>query len=276
MDLGSANGELLAALVLALVAGGLIAGFLAGLLGIGGGGVLVPVLYETFAFLDVPETVRMQMVLGTSFAIIVPTAIRSFRGHLARGAVEVPAIRRLGPFVFAGVLAGIVLVSVASGAALKWVWIVCAFAIAIKMALGREDWRLADDVPDTPLVAVAAFAIGVVSTLMSIGGGMFLVSLFTLCGWPILKAVATSSGFGPIIALPGLIGYIWAGWGAADLPPLSLGYVSVIGAAIVVPASVLAAPLGVRAAHGISRRKLELAFALFLTAVAIRLLISVL
>lgn len=275
MDLGVPNGEL-AALVLALIAGGLATGFLAGLLGIGGGGVLVPVLYETFTFLDVPESIRMQMVLGTSFAVIVPTAIQSFRGHLARGAAEVPVIRRLGPFVLAGVVAGIALVSVVSGTALKWVWIVCAFAIALKMALGRDDWRLADDVPATALVSAAAFAIGLVSTLMSIGGGMFLVTLFTLCGWSILRSVATSSGFGPLIAVPGLLGYIWAGWGVPDLPPLSLGYVSVIGAAIIIPASVLAAPLGVRAAHGISRRKLEIAFAVFLTLVALRLLISML
>lgn len=275
MDIALANGELLV-LVLALIASGLLTGFLAGLLGIGGGGVLVPVLYETFTFLDVPESVRMQLVLGTSFAVIVPTAIQSFRGHLARGAADVPVIRRLGPYVFAGVLAGIALVSVVSGTALKWVWIVCAFAIALKMALGREDWRLADDVPASPVVSAAAFAIGVVSTLMSIGGGMLLVTLFTLCGWPILKAVATSSGFGPLIAVPGLLGYIWAGWGAPDLPPLSLGYVSMIGALIIIPASVLTAPLGVRAAHGISRRKLEIAFAVFLTLVATRLLISVL
>lgn len=275
MEIGLANGEL-ALLALALVAGGLVTGFLAGLLGIGGGGVLVPVLYETFTVLDVPETVRMQLVLGTSFAVIVPTAIQSFRSHLARGAVNVPVIRRLGPYVFAGVVSGIALVSVVSGAALKWVWIVCALAIAMKMVLGREDWRLADDVPNTPLVSTAAFAVGLVSTLMSIGGGMFLVSLFTLCGWPILKAVATSSGFGPVIAVPGLLGYIWVGWGAADLPPLSLGYASIIGAAIIIPASVLSAPLGVRAAHGISRRKLELAFAAFLTLVALRLLISLL
>lgn len=273
MDFGLASGELVL-LALVLVAGGVIAGFLAGLLGIGGGGVLVPVLYEIFSLIDVPETIRMQMVLGTSFAIIVPTALQSFRGHLARGSVDVSIIRRLGPWVFAGVVSGIALVSIVSGHALKWVWIVCALAIACKMALGREDWRLADDVPKSPLVSLAAFSIGLLSTLMSIGGGMFMVSLLTLCGWPILKAVATSSGFGPIIAVPGLLGYIWAGWGAADLPPLSLGYVSMIGAALVVPASVLSAPLGVRAAHGISRRKLEIAFAVFLAAVALRLLAS--
>jgi uncharacterized membrane protein YfcA len=275
MDLSLANGEL-AWLVAALIAGGLATGFLAGLLGIGGGGILVPVLYEVFTFLDVPDEIRMHMVLGTSFAVIVPTALSSFRSHLARGAVETSVVRRLGPYVVAGVLIGIALVSSVSSAALKWVWIVCGAALALKMALGREDWRIADDVPDNGRVRLAAFAIGLVSTLMSIGGGMFLVSLFTLCGWPILKAVATSSAFGPLIAVPGLAGYIWAGWGNPLLPPVSLGFVSAIGAAIIIPASVVAAPLGVRVAHGMSRRGLEIAFAAFLAAVSLRLLVSAL
>ncbi|HEX2842897.1 sulfite exporter TauE/SafE family protein [Hyphomicrobium sp.] len=275
MLLGLANGDL-AWLVLALLVGGVVTGFLAGLLGIGGGGILVPVLYETFTFLQVPDDIRMQMVLGTSFAVIVPTAISSFRGHLAKGAVDTAVLKRLGPFVVAGVLAGVVLVSSVSGAALKWVWVVCGSLLAIKMALGREDWRIADDVPDNALVRLTAFVIGVISTLMSIGGGMFLVTLFTLCGWSILKAVATSSGFGPLIAVPGLLGYIYAGWGNSELPPFSLGYISVLGAAIIIPMSVLAAPLGVRLAHGLPRRKLELAFAAFLAIVATRLLISLL
>ncbi|MCC7253471.1 sulfite exporter TauE/SafE family protein [Hyphomicrobium sp.] len=268
-----ANGDLVW-LVLALLAGGVMTGFLAGLLGIGGGGVLVPVLFETFTFLQVPDSVRMHLVLGTSFAVIVPTAISSFRAHLKKGAVDTAVVRRLAPFIVAGVLAGIALVSSVNGTVLKWVWIVCGSFIAIKMALGRDDWRISNDVPDNAAIRVAAFAIGLVSTLMSIGGGMFLVSLFTLCGWSILKAVATSSGFGPLIAIPGLLGYVWAGWGNPELPPFSLGYVNVLGAAIIMSASVLAAPLGVRVAHGISRRKLELAFAVFLALVALRLLVS--
>lgn len=275
MPFDLADGALLW-LVLALLAGGLVTGFLAGLLGIGGGGILVPILFEVFTFLHVPDAVRMHMVLGTSFAVIVPTAISSFRSHLAKGSVGTAVLRRLAPFVVAGVLAGIALVSFVSGGALKWVWIVCGSLLAVKMALGREDWRIADAVPDNALIRFAAFAIGLVSTLMSIGGGMFLVTLFTLCGWPILRAVATSSGFGPLIAVPGLVGYIWAGWGHPELPPLSLGFVSLIGAAIIIPASVLTAPLGVRVAHGISRRALELAFAAFLALVAARLLISAL
>jgi uncharacterized membrane protein YfcA len=264
----------LAWLAVALVAAGLVTGFLAGLLGIGGGGVLVPVLFETFGFIGVPEEIRMQMVLGTSFAIIVPTTWRSFTSHRARGASDLTVVKRLGPFIVAGVLAGVLLVSVVSGTILKVLWIVCATTLATKMALGREEWRLGETLPSTRAIDAAAFAIGVVSTLMSIGGGMFVVTLLTLYGMPLLNAVATSSGVGPLIAIPGMLGYIWAGWDNPLVPPLSLGYVSVIGAALVIPASVLAAPYGVRAAHGMSRRTLELAFAAFLALVALRLLVS--
>jgi uncharacterized protein len=217
----------------------------------------------------------MHMVLGTSFAVIVPTALRSFRGHLAKGAVDTNLLRSIGPFVVAGVVVGAAFVSSASGTALKWVWIVCGSLLAVKMALGRDDWRLGNDLPGRGVMQGIAFAIGLVSTLMSIGGGMFFVSVLTLYGRSILSAVATSSGLGPMIAVPGLIGYIWAGWNASDLPPFSLGYVSLLSAALIIPTSVLAAPYGVRTAHGISKRKLELAFAAFLALIALRLLISI-
>lgn len=263
-------------LVAALIGAGLVTGFLAGLLGIGGGGVLVPILFETFGFIGVPEEVRMHMVLGTSFAVIVPTTWRSFTSHRARGAADLAVLKRLGPYIVAGVMAGVLLVSVASGTNLKVLWIVCATTLAAKMALGRDEWRLGDKLPSSRAIEAAAFVIGTVSTLMSIGGGMFVVTLLTLYGMPLLNAVATSSGVGPLIAIPGMLGYIWAGWGNPLTPPLSLGYVSLLGAAIIIPASVIAAPYGVRAAHDMSRRTLELAFAAFLFLVALRLAISLL
>jgi uncharacterized membrane protein YfcA len=275
MDPALVNGEL-AWLVAALFVAGGVTGFLAGLLGIGGGGILVPVIFETFTFLDVPDSIRMHMTLGTTFAVIVPTAISSFRAHYKKGAVDTTALRRLGPFVVAGVLAGAALLSSVSSAALKWVWIVCGTTFALKMALGRDDWRITNELPNNVLVWLIAFVIGLLSTLMSIGGAMFLVTLFTLCGWPLIKAVATTSGFGLLIAIPGLLGYVWAGWGNLELPPVSLGFVSVLGALIIIPASVLTAPIGVRVAHGLPRRKLELAFAAFLAVVAMRLLFSML
>jgi uncharacterized membrane protein YfcA len=167
-------------------------------------------------------------------------------------------------------------VKVSSGDVLKWVWVVAAGLIAIKMAFGREDWRLADYLPPSPWPQLGALLIGIVSTLMSIGGATFVVPLLTLYGQSIITAVSTASGVGPLIALPGVIGFAWAGWDASGLPPLSIGYVNLLGMAIVAPLSVWAAPYGVRLAHRIPRRTLELAFAAFLASISIRFLIDLL
>lgn len=275
MEIGLPASEL-ALLIVALLVAGVVAGFLAGLLGIGGGGVLVPVLYEVFRVLDVDESVRMHLVLGTTLAIILPTSLKSFAGHRARGTVDVALLKRVAPFIVAGVVIGALTVKVASGDVLKWVWVVAASLIAAKMALGRDGWRLGDHLPPSPWPQCAALGIGFVSTLMSIGGAIFTVPLLTLYGQPILQAVSTASGIGPLIALPGVIGFAWAGWGTSGLPPLSVGYVNLLGMAIVAPLSVWAAPYGVRVAHRIPRRTLELAFAAFLASVAIRFLIDLL
>lgn len=275
MLFGMPAGEL-ALLVAALIVAGLVAGFLAGLLGIGGGGVLVPVLYEVFRILDVDPAIRMHMVLGTTLAIIAPTSVKSFAGHRAKGSVDIDLLKRVAPWVVLGVVVGILTAKASSSTLLKWVWVIAAGLVSLKMALGREDWRLADTLPPRPWPEIAAGLIGFVSTLMSIGGATFVVPLLTLYGYPILRAVATASGIGPLIALPGVVGFAWAGWGEPGLPPLSVGFVSLIGMVIVAPLSVYAAPYGVRMAHNISRRALELAFAAFLASVSIRFLIDLL
>lgn len=266
----------LAALIVALLAAGLIAGFLAGLLGIGGGGVLVPVLYEVFRFLDIDPAVRMHLVLGTTLAIIVPTSLKSFAGHRARGSVDIALLQSVAVYIVAGVVIGTLTAKAVSGEVLKWIWVVAATVMSLKMALGREDWRIADRLPPFPWPQLGALAIGVISTLMSIGGATFVVPLLTLYGKPILEAVGTASGVGPLIAIPGIIGFAWAGWGEPGLPPLSVGYVNLLGALIVAPVSVLAAPYGVRLAHNVPRRVLELAFAAFLATIALRFIVDLL
>ncbi len=258
-------------LIAALVAAGLVAGFLSGLLGIGGGGVLVPVLYEAFGIGGVPEDVRMHVTLGTTLAIIAPTVLRSFSGHRSRGSVDMGVVRRMGPYIFIGVVLGIVVAKGASSEALRWVWVVFGTMLALNMALGRDDWRLADALPKPPALEAAAFGIGLISTLMGIGGATFTVPLLTLFGRPILQAVGTATGIGLIIAVPGLIGYALSGWGADGLPPLSVGYINLAGL-LIVPLSVFAAPYGVKTAHGISKRKLEVAFAMFIALVVARFL----
>ena len=265
------SGEGLALLIAALVLAGLTAGFLSGLLGIGGGGVLVPVLYEAFGAAGVSEDVRMHITLGTTLAVIAPTVLSSLRAHHARGAVDMTIVRRMGPWIFFGVTLGIVIAKGASSEALRWVWVIFGSLLALKMALGRDDWKLADAMSKPPWLEIGAFVIGLLSTLMGIGGATFTVPLLTLHGMPLINAVATATGIGPIIAVPGLIGYILSGWNAPGLPPLSLGYVS-LGALLIAPLGVIAAPWGVRTAHGISKRKLEIAFAIFIACVVARFL----
>ena len=273
MGVGVSPGEL-AALIVALLAAGFATGLLAGLLGIGGGGILVPVLYEVFGSLGVDEVVRMHLAVGTSLAVIVPTSLRSFAGHRARGAVDMDLVRSMALPVVAGVMLGAILARHANEAVLKGTWVAAATLVSLKLFLGRQDWRLGDVIPGQPFRAIYGGFVGLLSTLMSIGGGVFITALMTFYGHTIQRAIATSSAFGPIIAIPGALGFIWAGWHAAGLPPGSLGYVSLLGALLIIPTSVLAAPLGVRLAHGISRRKLELAFATFLAVVGVRFLLS--
>lgn len=257
-------------LVGVLLAAGLVMGLLAGLLGIGGGGILVPILFEVFAILGVDESVRMHLCLGTSLAVIMPTSLRSFYAHRAKGAVDMDIVRSMLVPVVAGVLIGVLVARHSNEDILKSVWAGAATAFSLKLFLGGDKWRLGDVIPGNPLRALYGIVIGAISTLMSIGGGAFITMMMTLYGRSILQAVATSSGFGPMIAIPGTIGFMWAGWGVVGLPAGSFGYVNLLGAAVIVSASILAAPLGVRLAHGIPRRKLELAFATFLALVALR------
>lgn len=269
MEFGLPVGEL-AALLAMLLGGGLIMGLLAGMLGIGGGGIMVPILYEVFSAIGVDEAVLMHLCVGTSLAVIMPTSLRSFHSHKAKGAVDMEIIRSMVLPVVAGVVIGTLVARYSSSTILTVIWAGAATMMSLKMFFGRESWKLGDDIPGNPGRALYGLFIGTISTLMSIGGGAFVTMMMTLYGRPIHQAVGTSSGFGPMIAIPGTLGFIWAGWGVAGVPPGSLGYVSLLSAAIIVPVSVLAAPLGVRMAHGISRRKLELFFATFLALVASR------
>jgi uncharacterized membrane protein YfcA len=275
MQLTVTSGELIL-LALALLAAGVVTGFLAGLLGIGGGGIAAPVLYEVFGAIGIDPEVRMHLAVGTTLAVMAPTTIRSFLAHKARGGVDMTALRRLGPAVVVGVLLGAAIARFAPGTALKALWVIFATAMSVKLLFGRDDWRLGDDLPASLLVELYGVFVGAVSTLLSIGGGAFVTMLLTLYGRPIRTAVGTSAGIGTLIALPGALGLVWAGWGRSGLPPLSLGYVSLIGAALLIPASVLTAPYGARVAHGISRRALELAFAALLTTVGLRFLVDLL
>jgi uncharacterized protein len=278
------DGAELVELTLMLVAVGALSGFFAGIFGIGGGAILVPVFYECFRLAGVPLEVRMPLCIGTSLAIIIPTSIRSFRAHHARGAVDMEILKRWSMPIMLGVIAGSLIARYAPERLFKFVFVGVAWSAAAKLLLSRESWKFDEDLPKGPLMRLYGFLVGLLSTLMGIGGGLFSNLLMTFYGRPIHQAVATSSALAVLISIPGALGYIYAGWPAAarypDVTalqlPFAIGYVSLIGALLVMPTSLFTAPLGVRAAHAMSKRTLEMAFGCYLFIVGGRFVMSLL
>lgn len=266
---GASSNELIQ-LALAVIAAGVVSGLLAGLFGIGGGAVTVPVLYQALTFLEVPDSVRMHVSVGTSIAIIIPTGIRSFLAHKRRGAVDMDLLRGWVVWVPVGVIAATIVAAVISGAALRAIFAVVALGVAFRLIANRDSWRLGDTLPGNPARSVVGVLIGFFSALMGIGGGILNNTFMTLYGRPIHQAVATSAGVGVLISVPGIIGYMWAGWGDPGLPPYSIGFVNIAAMLLIIPTAVVAAPFGVRLAHRLSRRQLEVAFGLFLLFVSAR------
>ena len=259
--------------VVSLTAAGALTGVLAGVFGVGGGALVVPVLYELFGVLGVSEDVRMPLCVGTSLAIIIPTSIRSFRAHRAQGTVDMAILRAWALPTVLGVIVGSVLARFAPPVVFKLVFVVVA-GISSARLLGNFSWRFGDDLPKGPLMKSYGLLIGVLSALMGIGGGQFSSMFMTFYNRPIHQAVSTSAGMGVLISIPGAIGYVFAGWGKAGLPMGSLGFVSLIGLVLFAPVSVWTAPLGVRLAHSMSKRSLERAFGIFLLLVSARFMLS--
>lgn len=258
-------------LALALLSAGAVTGFLAGIFGVGGGAVIVPVLYSVFGAMGVPEEVRAPLCVGTSLAVIIPTSISSFRKHLSKGAVDMAILRLWAVPVVIGVIVGSLVARVAPAEVFKITFAAVASASAARLLFGRDSWKIADTMPSNLVMRTYGGLIGVLSALMGIGGGQ-LSSLFMLFyGRPIHQAVATSSGLGVLISIPGTLGFVYAGWPKMDLlPPLSLGYVSVLALVLMIPTSTLVAPMGASIAHKLPKRQLELAFGLFLAVVSAR------
>ena len=282
MAIAGLDGSELLELALLLVAVGALSGFLAGVFGIGGGAVLVPVFYECFRLAGVPLEVRMPLCVGTSLAVIIPTSIRSFQAHYKRGAVDMSILRVWWLPILIGVVLGSVVARYAPERLFKIVFVAVAWSAAARLLLARETWRFGDDVPQGLLMRAYGFFVGLLSTLMGVGGGLFANLLMTFYGRPIHQAVATSSALAVLISIPGALGYVYAGWPAAarypDVAalqiPFAIGYVSLIGAVLVMPMSLVTAPLGVRAAHAMSKRTLEMAFGCYLLIVGSRFVLS--
>jgi uncharacterized membrane protein YfcA len=265
----------IAALAAAILVAGVCTGILAGLFGIGGGAIIVPVLYEAFRILAVPDEVRMQLCVGTSLAIIIPTTVRSYLAHKAKGNVIAGVLRIWTVPAIVGVAVGSVAAAYAPASLFKIAFAAFALFIGLKMLFAPENWRLGGDLPGRELMSLYGFINGLWSSLIGVSGGSISNLILMLYNKSIHQAVATSAGLGVPITVAGTIGYVIAGLPRhALLPPLSLGYVSLIGFALMAPISAAVAPYGARLAHRMTKRNLEITFGIFLLAIAARFLIT--
>lgn len=257
-------------LILALAGCGLFSGLVAGLFGIGGGAVIVPVLIILFESLGFDETAS-HVAIATSLATIILTSARSVMAHHERGAVDWQLIRAWTPWIVIGAIAGQLVAGQLSATALKGFFGVMAYLLAAQLFFGRPGWKLADDLPGGAGRAGLGSLIGALSALMGIGGGTFGVSLMTICGRAIHQAVATAAGFGIAIGLPSAITAVFVGWGREGLPPFSLGHVNLAAFALISIFTVTMAPVGARLAHSLDAGLLKKLFAILLAIVATKM-----
>lgn len=257
-----------------LLAVGAVAGTLAGLLGVGGGIVIVPVLYwltET-GLLAVDQDVAMHFAVATSLATIIPTSISSARAHHKKGSIDLAMFRSWAPWIVVGALLGGGLATQFDASMLSGIFGVIALIVVLNM-LNPKPFTLAS-APPKSIGARAAIAapIGAFSAMMGIGGGTLSVPVMTLLSFPVHRAVGTAALFGLMIAVPGVLGYALAGQQIEGLLPLSLGYINIPAAVIISLATFFFAPFGVKIAHRLNAPRLRLAFALFLGISAAKML----
>ncbi len=258
-----------ALLIVALAVGGVAAGIAAGLLGVGGGIVVVPILYHAYCFLAFDSHIAMHLAVGTSLAVMVPTSIQSVARHYRRGAVDAVFLKDWGPAVSTGAVIGCLSAGVLSTTFLVWFFAAFAVLISVYMFFGTEQWAVHVEMPKPQLRTAIGLTIGAVASLMGIGGGVFAVPLLTLYGAPITKAVATAAGFGVFISIPGTVIFMLSGLTDARLPAYALGYVYLPAVAILIPATVVSVPLGVSLAHNLPHAVVRRCFAVFLAVTAI-------
>ncbi|WP_300952007.1 sulfite exporter TauE/SafE family protein [uncultured Desulfovibrio sp.] len=254
---------------------GAVVGVIAGLLGVGGGAVIVPILVTIFPAQGVPPQYVQQLALGTSLASIMFTSISSARAHHARGAVRWDIFRHIVPGILLGTFFGGLLATHMPTMFLKVFFICFLFAISAQM-LSNYRPPATRNMPGFLGTAGMGGFIGLISSFVGIGGGSLSVPFMTYCNVPIHTAVGTSAAIGFPIAVAGTLGYIVGGWDRPGLPPETLGFVHLWALFGIAAASCLTAPLGVRLSHALPTTKLKRAFALFLIVVGLKMLWDIL
>jgi len=258
-----------------LVGAGLVAGFLAGLLGIGGGIVTIPVLFVLFEQLGTPLEWRMHAAIATSLAIIVATNISSVLAHHKKGSVDWDTVKSWWLVVAVGAVLGSMFATTLKTAELVYFFATLAGFMAVKMLLPFEKWILGSSLPVGIFKYSNPGIIGFFSAVMGIGGGSFSVPYMTLYSVPIHRAVGTASLIGLVISIAGGLGYLVGGLGIQGLPSGSVGFIHLPYAAGIAIAAVFTAPLGAKAAHKLPRPALSILFGLFLIGATVRLVNAV-
>jgi len=258
-------------LIVLLILTSIVTGFAAGLFGIGGGAILVPVLFVLFSSIGYADT-AMHVALATSLATIILTSVRSVYAHHKNHAVDWSVLKLWTPSIMFGAMVGQITASHLSAEHLTIVFAILAYLLSVQLMLGSPDWNIAPDLPSGMSKMSIGSSIGFFSTLMGIGGGVFGVTLMTSCGRTIRQAVGTAAGFGAGIGLPSALTAIYTGWEAENLPPFSLGYVNLTAFLLISVCTVSVAPYGAKAAHSMSPITLRRAFGLLLAIVATRMI----
>lgn len=265
---------LLTSMLALLLVIGAFAGVIAGLLGVGGGIVLVPAFFYAFTVLGYGGPQLMQVCLATSLATIIVTSVRSVLAHHRRGAVDWQVLRGWAPGIAIGAMAGVAVAAGLRSVVLQAIFGGLGLVVGLYLLLGRAEWRLADRMPDNPRLSVMATAVGFLSVLMGIGGGSFGVPLMALHNVAIHRAVATAAGFGLVIAVPSVAGFLLLP--VENAPPYTVGAVNLVAFAVIVATTLVTTGWGVRLAHAMDPKPLKRVFAVFLILVALNMLRKVL
>jgi len=266
------NLELVLFCAIALAAGGIV-GVLGGLLGIGGGLVLVPVLFELIQRLGADEATAVRAAIGTSLATVIVTGTRSALSHRRRGSLDMAVVKAWAPAILAGSVFGAEVANRIDTSTLITFFAVVSAVLAVNMAAGNTQWRLGDASPGRTWRLLGGGSTGCISAMLGLGVAGLGVPLMTLFNTPVRSAVAAAALLGAIAAVPATLRFIIGGWGLADLAPWSLGYVNLLGFALIASMTMLMAPVGVALSHRYSQVILKRVFAAFLGVNALRMLL---
>ncbi|QEY26118.1 sulfite exporter TauE/SafE family protein [Neisseria zalophi] len=268
-------------LIIVMLAVGSFAGFIAGLLGIGGGMIVVPVMLWVLQFQGLDQMAHAQhLAVGTSFAVMVFTTFSSLMAQKRKGFVDWQVVIHMAPGMIVGALVGSSVAKYIPNKSLQIFFIVFAVFMAVKTLLdmkpkSKPQPQSSRGLPGKVGLSGTGILFGVISSLVGIAGGSLSVPFLMYCNVPVHKAVGTSAGLAWPIALSGALGYLYSGWNVSGLPAGTLGFWYLPAVAILSAATVIFAPIGVKAAHKLPPAKLKLAFAILLLAIALRMLLKI-